>query len=164
MVAGNKDEYVVSTKFMVIRPTRLLTSEFRYIYLTSADTLSELQSIAEHRSGTFPQITFDAIGHLQVPTPPEAAQSAIVRIASSLQGSIEALNAQNTSLEYLGQTLFHSWFVNFDPVHAKLAGNAPEAMSAELAGGLAAVCASTGLTSRTTLSSDAVRRFMGAAP
>jgi hypothetical protein len=43
------------------------------------------------------------------------------------------LSKQNTALESIAQTLFRSWFVNFDPVHAKATGNAPEAMSAELA-------------------------------
>jgi type I restriction enzyme S subunit len=34
----------------------------------------------------------------------------------------------NTTLEAIAQALFKSWFVDFDPVHAKMQGRAPEGM------------------------------------
>ena len=54
------DDYVVSTKLMVLRTTQNELSNLRvYHYLTMDKTLAELQKEAEGESGTFPQITFD---------------------------------------------------------------------------------------------------------
>jgi type I restriction enzyme, S subunit len=39
----------------------------------------------------------------------------------------------NETLEEMARAIFKSWFVDFDPVHAKAAGNAPAHMDAETA-------------------------------
>ena len=66
-VAFDCDDYVVSTKFMVIRLTKEgIDQRFFLIHLTSQQTLLEFQRIAESRSGTFPQITFDAVSYLSL--------------------------------------------------------------------------------------------------
>lgn len=52
--------------------------------------------------------------------PPLSGQKEIARILSDLDKKIE-LNAQiNQTLEQIAQALFKSWFVNFDPVRAKV--------------------------------------------
>ncbi|MBS7349007.1 MAG: restriction endonuclease subunit S [Comamonas sp.] len=61
------------------------------------------------------------------------AQKAVCEFLSKVDGLRLHLRYQNTALEAIAQRLFRSWFVNFDPVHAKAAGKEPEAMSAELA-------------------------------
>lgn len=70
---------------------------------------------------------------LEVLVPPLSSQKAIGHFARAYDQQIETLRRQNTALEAIAQRLFRSWFVNFDPVHAKAAGKEPEAMSAELA-------------------------------
>jgi type I restriction enzyme S subunit len=55
------NDYVVSTKLMVLRAKAELNSLFFYFLLTREVTLKELQNQAEARSGTFPQITFDQV-------------------------------------------------------------------------------------------------------
>ena len=57
----NADDYVVSTKLMVLRPKTDIDSIFFYFLLTRPWIISELQNQAEARSGTFPQITFNQI-------------------------------------------------------------------------------------------------------
>lgn len=66
------EEYVVSTKLMVLRRNEnvQLPVEYLYFLLTSAAMIREMQFEAESRSGTFPQITFDVIKGYQVPVPP----------------------------------------------------------------------------------------------
>ena len=59
------DNYVVSTKLMVIRATSF-DSRRLYHFLTLQDTLEELQMQAESRSGTFPQIRFENISKLPI--------------------------------------------------------------------------------------------------
>jgi type I restriction enzyme S subunit len=60
-------------------------------------------------------------------------QTKIAGLLRSVDTSIEVLHHENTALESIAQTLFRSWFVDFDPVQAKSSGNAPEAMSEKLA-------------------------------
>ena len=63
------DEYVVSTKFMVLRSNDDVIPKYLYHYLKCDSTLKNLQREAESRSGTFPQITFDAISYFSIPIP-----------------------------------------------------------------------------------------------
>lgn len=58
-------EYVVSTKLMVLRATKDIPSIFLYFILTQQSTIDHLQILAESRSGTFPQITFDALSKIE---------------------------------------------------------------------------------------------------
>src|SRR5690606_3653182 len=61
----DSEDYVVSTKLMVLRVKGYLDPIFLELYLTSEEILDYLLIIAEDRSGTFPQITFDIISKLE---------------------------------------------------------------------------------------------------
>lgn len=125
--------YVVSTKFMVIQCAELVNSRFLYHILKSRATLDDFQRIAESRSGTFPQITFDSIAHFPVPTPPKEEQERLVYFLDSLDERITLLRETNATLEAMAQALFKSWFVDFDPVHTKQQGRVLEGMDAQTA-------------------------------
>lgn len=64
-------EFVVSTKLMVLRSTGIFDPLLIYFYLTREEILDHLQMLAESRSGTFPQITFDHIRTLKFRFPDE---------------------------------------------------------------------------------------------
>lgn len=60
LVTFPADDYVVSTKLMVLRTIQTKLSNLRfYHFLTMKKTLDELHREADGKSGTFPQITFD---------------------------------------------------------------------------------------------------------
>ena len=60
LVTFPADDYVVSTKLMVLRTTQNHLSNLRIYHLLTMDkTLNELHREADGKSGTFPQITFD---------------------------------------------------------------------------------------------------------
>jgi type I restriction enzyme S subunit len=59
---------------------------------------------------------------------PLKAQKAIAGVLGDLDDRITLLRETNTTLEAIAQALFKSWFVDFDPVHAKMQGRAPEGM------------------------------------
>lgn len=120
--------YVVSTKFMVIESLGRVRSRFLYHVLTNQAALDELQRIAESRSGTFPQITFDSIAHFPVPVPSDSEQDKLVEFFDTLDDRITLLRETNATLEAIAQALFKSWFVDFDPVRAKMEGRTPEGM------------------------------------
>jgi type I restriction enzyme S subunit len=65
----DSSDYVVSTKFMIIRNNEKINNRLLYRILTRQDSIDEFQMIAESRSGTFPQITFDVIGHFPIVLP-----------------------------------------------------------------------------------------------
>lgn len=51
----------------------------------------------------------------------------------ALDDRIALLRETNATLEAIAQALFKSWFVDFDPVHAKQQGREPEGMDADTA-------------------------------
>ncbi len=129
------DDIVVSTKLMVIRANQdRLFPKFLYQFLTSSDVTKWLQHLAESRSGTFPQITFDQIATLEIPIPPLAEQKAIAGVLGALDDKIELNRRMNATLESMARALFQCWFVDFDPVRAKLDGRQPVGMDDETAG------------------------------
>lgn len=122
-VDEDAEDFVVSTKLMVIRGKKdRVFPKFLYQFLTAPSTLGWLQHLADSRSGTFPQITFDQVASLEIPLPPLSIQCAIARILGTLDDKIELNRKMNETLEAMGRALFKSWFVDFDPVRAKAEG------------------------------------------
>ena len=60
-------------------------------------------------------------------------KNAIASVLGALDDKIENNRRMNETLEEMARAIFKSWFVDFDPVHAKAAGNAPAHMDAETA-------------------------------
>jgi type I restriction enzyme, S subunit len=65
---------------------------------------------------------------LSITLPPLREQKAIARILGTLDDKIELNRRMNATLEAMARALFQSWFVDFDPVHAKAAGRHPSGM------------------------------------
>ncbi len=110
-VIEDAENYVVSTKLMVLRSSENILPNFLNIFLTSKDMLEYLQMLAEDRSGTFPQITFENISNIDISLPPLEEQKAIAEVLSSLDDKIDLLHRQNQTLESLAGTLFRQWFI-----------------------------------------------------
>lgn len=68
-----------------------------------------------------------------VPLPDLHTQQAINEIISLIDQQIANNKALSRNLEALAQSVFKSWFIDFDPVHAKKNGNKPFGMDAETA-------------------------------
>jgi type I restriction enzyme, S subunit len=65
--------------------------------------------------------------------PSLAEQRAIAHILGSLDDKIELNRQMNRTLEEMARAIFKSWFVDFDPVHAKARGEQPTGMDAATA-------------------------------
>ncbi len=61
--------------------------------------------------------------------PNHELQEKISAVLVALDDRIALLRETNATLEAIAQAMFKSWFVDFDPVHAKQQGRAPEGMS-----------------------------------
>ena len=70
---------------------------------------------------------------IEVSLPSLEEQRAIAGSIGSIDDRIDLLSQTNATLEAIAQALFKSWFVNFDPVHAKAEGREPEVMDAATA-------------------------------
>lgn len=114
LVDFDSSNSVASTKLMVLRTKENIDVGYVYKLITYSDTLKEFQIIAEARSGTFPQITFDSISNFPLFLPPLPEQRAIAAVLSSLDDKIELLREQNKTLEAIAQAIFKEWFVKFN--------------------------------------------------
>ena len=73
-------------------------------------------------------ITGSDLAKLEVPVPPLNEQSLIAKQAISIDDKVAINTSINQSLEQMAQAIFKSWFVDFDPVKAKMNGEQPEGM------------------------------------
>lgn len=65
--------------------------------------------------------------------PPLKEQQAVACILGALDDKIELNRRMNRTLEGMAQSIFKSWFVDFDPVRAKAAGQQPPGLKPDLA-------------------------------
>jgi len=74
------------------------------------------------------------IPNFKMPLPPLAEQKAIAGVLGALDDKIELNRRMNATLEEMARALFQSWFVDFDPVRAKLDGRLPTGLDKATAG------------------------------
>ena len=75
-----------------------------------------------------PKLPIYNIEKITVAWPNKSVREAISRTLGALDDRIALLRETNATLEAIAQALFKSWFVDFNPVHAKMEGRAPEGM------------------------------------
>jgi len=105
------EDYVVSTKLMVLRTNGKVSPKYLFFYLTSDPILDRLQLLAESRSGTFPQITFSEVSSLDITLPPLPTQNQIANFIEALDGKLELNRRMNKTLEEIGTALFKQLLV-----------------------------------------------------
>lgn len=65
--------------------------------------------------------------------PPMEQQQLAASVLKALDTRVSILEEANATLEAIAQTLFKSWFVDFEPVHAKAEGREPDGLDAATA-------------------------------
>jgi len=101
--------------------------KFAYYFLKSID-------FQRYNSGSAqPSLNRNFIHPISVKIPPLAEQKTIAHILGTLDDKIELNQQMNQTLEAIARALFKSWFIDFDPVRAKLDGRQPIGMDAETA-------------------------------
>ena len=84
--------------------------------------------LASATGSTFPNVSRNQIQEIECALPPLAEQKAIAAVLGALDDKIELNRRMNATLEAMARALFQSWFVDFDPVRAKLDGRPPAAL------------------------------------
>lgn len=125
--------FMAAGKFWVNNHAHIVTgnertnTRFLMYSLLAADVNSFLTG------AVMPKLTQGNLNKIPITCPPLEIQERIVGILGSLDSRITLLRETNTTLEAIAQALFKSWFVDFDPVRAKMEGRAPEGMDEETA-------------------------------
>lgn len=107
-------------------PNKLDSRFLLYYYLGP-----EFQDVIRERTirgSTVERIALIEFPRFPLRIPPLHQQRAIARALGALDDKIELNRRMNATLEAMARALFQSWFVDFDPVRAKLAGHEPVGM------------------------------------
>lgn len=88
------EDYIVSTKLMVIKAKDGINSRRLYQFLTFDDTIKALQIEAESRSGTFPQIRFENVSKLHLIIGDERIEKEYDCVLSDFFTKIENMKTQ----------------------------------------------------------------------
>jgi type I restriction enzyme, S subunit len=108
-----KPFFVIDTAYYVVPKTKL---DMRWLYY----------AIKHYRLGEvddgspIPSTTRAAVYMLDMDIPPHEEQRAIAQILGTLDDKIELNRRMNETLEAMARAIFKSWFVDFDPVRAKI--------------------------------------------
>jgi type I restriction enzyme S subunit len=90
--------------------------------------------IVRHAVGaTMPNLNTTIMSAVPFALPPLAEQKAIAAVLGALDDKIELNRRMNGKLEEMARALFQSWFVDFDPVRAKLDGREPVGLDPDTA-------------------------------
>ncbi len=116
----------VNQHVAIIRPDpNKLSPHFLRYFLVTPEIQATLLSWAGS-GGTRNALTKGMIESFDVQAPMDVAeQRAIAHILGALDDKIELNRRMNETLEEMARALFKSWFVDFDPVRAKMEGRDP---------------------------------------
>ena len=95
-----------------------VTTEYLHYFLQDADIQSYLTG------AVMPKLTQGNLNRIPVRYPDPDSQRSIVQVLGSLDAKIDLNRRINQTLEAMAQAIFQSWFVDFDPVKAKIAAKA----------------------------------------
>lgn len=109
-----------------LRPKPHMDVDYLHSVISSPDFTLHIQNVT---TGTaVPHISGRQIQDYKFALPDLGTQRSVGKFLMSLDDRITLLRETNDTLEAIAQALFKSWFVNFEPVRAKIEGREPEGM------------------------------------
>ena len=114
-----RGKFWVNNHAHIVRGNGKADTRFLMYALMSADISGYLTG------STMPKLTQGNLNRIPLLTPPLAEQRAIAHILGTLDDKIELNRKMSETLEAMARALFKSWFVDFDPVRAKMEGRDP---------------------------------------
>ena len=122
---------ICSTDIWVTRATEGVDQGFLFYCMASQSFVDFADSGSE---GTrMPRTQWGWVSKYEIPLPSLSEQRQIAHILSSLDDKIELNRQMNETLEAMARAIFKSWFVNFDPVRAKMEGRNPVGLDGDTA-------------------------------
>ncbi|MEN3802458.1 restriction endonuclease subunit S [Aeromonas veronii] len=102
-----------------------------FIYYNLSLRKDEIRGLAG--GSAQPILNKSAFSQIRFWAPPLSEQRTIATALRPLNDRIALLRETNATLEAIAQALFKSWFVDFDPVHARAGGEQPAGLPPEVA-------------------------------
>ena len=122
---------ICSTDIWVTRAKEGVDQGFLFYFMASQPFVDFADSGSE---GTrMPRTQWDWVSKYEIPLPSLSEQRRIAHTLEILDDKIELNRQMNETLEATARAIFKSWFVDFDPVQAKMEGREPVGMDAETA-------------------------------
>ncbi|MFZ2955430.1 MAG: restriction endonuclease subunit S [Candidatus Ozemobacteraceae bacterium] len=120
--------FLASGKFWVNNHAHIVRGNHRADTRFLCYALSQTDISGFLTGSTMPKLTQGNLNRIPIVVPPMGEQKAIANILGALDDKIELNRKMNATLEGIARALFQSWFVDFDPVRAKLDGRSPVGM------------------------------------
>lgn len=122
---------ICSTDIWVTRAKEGVDQGFLYYCMASQSFIDFADSGS---IGTrMPRTQWEWVSRYKIPLPLLPEQRRIAHILGTLDKKIELNRQMNETLEATARAIFKSWFVDFDPVKAKMEGRKPACMDTETA-------------------------------
>jgi type I restriction enzyme S subunit len=116
----------IASSLVIVRSTEKIDPRYLYYILCSQAGQQAAESL--NNGSAQPNLSVGELQKVKIPLPSIAIQYEITSVLGSFDDRITLLRETNATLEAMAQALFKSWFVDFDPVHAKKVGRTPEGM------------------------------------
>ncbi|MCT8590949.1 restriction endonuclease subunit S, partial [Glaesserella parasuis] len=118
-VPVNSDAYLINQRVgrFLLKEDCPYTSDFIYYVVSSKQAYQYFSRVAD--GAAQPNISGKTIEDLEFPNIDSRCANKIGNILKSLDDKIQLNTQINQTLEQIAQTIFKSWFIDFDPVHAK---------------------------------------------
>ncbi|MFZ5625064.1 MAG: restriction endonuclease subunit S [Gemmatimonadota bacterium] len=120
-VYNAKPDLVVSTGFAVLRPKPGFIHP-RYLYACVFDRAFTDYLVSREKGAAYPAVLPEDIADATITLPPLSEQRAIAHILGTLDDKIELNRRMSETLEAMARAIFKAWFVDFEPVRAKMEG------------------------------------------
>ena len=129
LVTSNTPRFVYSPQLCFWRSLRpdVLLPEYLYYWMNSAEFLQQIGYL-KGQTDMADYVSLRDQRKITATIPTIRVQRKIVSVLKPLDDRINLLRQKNSTLETIAQSLFKSWFVDFDPVRVKMDGRFPEKM------------------------------------
>jgi type I restriction enzyme S subunit len=122
-----KERIALAQRVVTLRGKHGLLDSTYLLYVLQTESMQD-QLRARATGTTVLGIKQSELREVSVALPPLGMQKSAASALAVIDARIDMLRETNITLEAIAQTLFKSWFVDFDPVRAKQEGRAPEGM------------------------------------
>lgn len=113
-----KEKIALAQRVVTLRVKSGLLDSTYLLYLLQTQEMQD-QLKARATGTTVLGIKQSELRKISVMLPPIGLQRNSASVLAAIDARIDLLRETNTTLETIAQALFKSWFVDFDPVHAK---------------------------------------------
>ncbi|HHV6876791.1 TPA: restriction endonuclease subunit S [Haemophilus influenzae] len=114
----NEDKGCIAQNLIGLRVNEKIIAEYLYYFLIKKDTQEQILSL--NIGSVQPSIKVPHLLNLEIKIPELLKQKECIQVLSKLDDKIQLNTQINQTLEQIAQALFKSWFVDFDPVRAKV--------------------------------------------